>query len=126
MPEPQVRTASINLGDLKEIKSLAATFKVSPYAMIVRLRRLVLISQGLYEKHERTLNEEFSKFREKLKKSQGGPARNRANEVMNQFGGIYVRTLFQAFYNNEIGLKKLSKLFGLKRVSYLSELESRL
>jgi len=52
--------------------------------------------------------------------------RNRADEVLDQYGHIYTRALFQVYHNNEIGLHKLCRLFGLKRASDALQLEKNL
>lgn len=126
MPEDQVRGIQADFDGLDEIKTAANKFKVSPYAMIVRLRRLNLISQTVYDQHESNLLAEFEKSQKSRKENPSPIARNRPREIFNQFGNIYARTLFQAYYMNEIGLNKLAHLFGLKNVGYVNEIESML
>ena len=59
-----------------------------------------------------------------MKDSPGGPSRNRPKEVFAQYGRIYSRAIFQAYYNQDLGLKKLCQLFDLKRPSYALEVFS--
>lgn len=108
-----------DMGSLEAIKKVAREFHVSPYACLVRLRNLRKISQDTYSEFEGELEKEY---REQQKKRIGGISRNRAKEVLKQYGRIYTDTLFQAYYNKELSLHKLSKLFGLKRASQALEL----
>lgn len=124
MPETQLLTMKFPPKDLDQIKQFSKDFLVSPFALTVRLRRLNLISQETYNLYSKKLNDEFIKIKEDLKKKPGGPPRDLAKETLIQFGGIYVRTLFQAYYNDDITLKKLTHFLGLKRASYIPEIES--
>ena len=72
------------------------------------------------------LKKENEKLQKKLKESGGGPARNRPQEVINQYGHIYTRALFQAYHNQEIGLHKLSQALDLKRTGYVLEVGKKL
>ena len=124
MPSDLFSRLTKKIDDLDQIKKIADKFKVSPYACLVRLRQLEKISQSIYIDFKKQLVEEFVNLQKKLKASKGGPPRNRAKEVYNQYGHIYTSTLFQAYYNQEIGLHKLSSLFNLKKLSYVFEMES--
>ncbi len=128
MPADQFRAAACNtdLDDLDGIKSIASDFQVSTYACLVRLRQLRLIDQNDYLCFEAQLADEYRKLQKKLKQSTGGPARNRPQEVLKQYGHIYAKALFQAYHNKEIGLHKLCQAFDLKRASYALEMGMQL
>ena len=84
------------------------------------------ISQRVYQNIEDKLINEFKQLQKKLKESKGGPTRDRANEVITQYGHIYTKALFQAYHNKEIGLHKLTHLFDLKKPSDVFEMERML
>jgi Zn-dependent peptidase ImmA (M78 family) len=115
-----------DINDLNTIKQIAKVFKASTYACLVRLMQLQIIEQTAYLEFEKQLKEEYKKLQKKLKESSGGPLRNRPQEVLNQYGNIYSRTLFQAYHNQEIGLQKLSQAFDLKRTAYVLEVGEKL
>ena len=119
MPTGPFCAAVHDVNDLDAIKQIAKGFKASTYACLVRLRQLRMIDQSTYSEFEALLKEEYAKLQKKLKESDGGPARNRPQEVLNQYGHIYARALFQAYHNQEIGLHKLSQAFDLKRTAYV-------
>lgn len=108
-----------DMDSLKAIKKVAKKFHVSTYACLVRLQNLRKISQNTYSEFVDELEREY---RELQKKQIGGISRNRPKEVLNQYGRIYTNTLLQAYYNKELSLHKLSKLFGLKQASQALEL----
>jgi Zn-dependent peptidase ImmA (M78 family) len=126
MPETLFSDDSYNAKDLRGIKKMAKEFNVSNYACLVRLRQLQIIDQTTYLKVEQELKKEYVRMQEKLKESQGGPARNRPQEVIDQYGHIYARALFQAYHNQEISLHKLSQAFDLKRASSVLEVYDKL
>ena len=126
MPARLFHNAASSIDNLNTVKSIARNFKVSAYACLVRLRQLEIINQNTYEDYEVQIIDEFTKLQEKLKDSTGGPSRDRPQEVLNQYGHIYTNVLFQAYHNQEIGLHKLSKLFNLKKSSYILEMEKML
>ncbi len=126
MPASFFEPASHGIDDLDTVKYIAKDFKVSAYACLVRLRQLMMIDQKTYDEFEEQLIDEYAKIQKKLKESTGGPARNRPQEVLNQYGHIYTNVLFQAYHNQEIGLLKLSQFFGLKKPSYVLEMEGQL
>lgn len=113
------------IDNLQSIKKLARQFCVSPYACLVRLRNLQVINQDDYVSFEDELKQEYKDLQIKLKEKSGGPSRDRVREVLNQYGRIYTRTLFQAYHNKEISLHKLGKSFNLKRASQVLELADR-
>ncbi len=126
MPAEQILSAVDNIDDLDAVKDIAKCFKVSPYACLVRLRQMMIIDQGAYLGFEAQLKAEYRKLQKKLKESAGGPARNRPQEALKQYGHIYANTLFQAYHNKEIGLHKLCQAFDLKRASYALEMGRQL
>lgn len=126
MPAKPFFAAAYNANDLEIIKQIAKEFKVSTYACLVRLRQLEIIDLTAYLEFEALLKEEYARIQKKLKESPGGPARNRPQEVLNQYGHIYARALFQAYHNQEISLHKLSQAFDLKRASYALEVDNKL
>ena len=126
MPANELQNIALSDDPLSDIKSIAKSFKVSPYACLVRLKQLQKISKLVYQDIENKLISEFKQLQWKFKKSEGGPARNRANEVITQYGHIYTPALFQAYHNKEIGLHKLTQLFDLKRPSHVFEMERML
>lgn len=126
MPAESFRDSVHDVNDLDAVKQIAKGFKVSAYACLVRLRQLRMIDQKCYANFELQLNEEYLKLQKQLKESDGGPTRNRPQEVLNQYGHIYARALFQAYNNQEIGLHKLSQAFDLKRTTYVLEVGEQL
>lgn len=126
MPTKPFFTIAQNANDLERIKQIAKKFKVSTYACLVRLRQLQIIDLTAYLEFEALLKEEYASIQKKLKENPGGPVRNRPQEVLNQYGHIYARALFQAYHNQEIGLHKLSQAFDLKRASYALEVNNKL
>ena len=126
MPAEQFLSAVDNIDDLDAVKDIAKCFKVSPYACLVRLRQMMIIDQGAYLGFEAQLEAEYRKLQKKLKESAGGPARNRPQEVLKQYGHIYAKAIFQAYHNKEIGLHKLCQAFDLKRASYALEMGRQL
>lgn len=110
------------MDSLEAIKKVAKEFRVSPYACLVRLRNLRKISQDAYSEFEDELEREYRELQKKWRENPGGVSRNRAKEVLKQYGRIYTDTLFQAYYNKDLSLHKLSKLFGLKQASQALEL----
>ena len=126
MPAEQILSAVDNIDDLDAVKDIAKCFKVSPYACLVRLRQMMIIDQDAYLGFEAQLKAEYRKLQKKLKESDGGPARNRPQEVLKQYGHIYANALFQAYHNKEIGLHKLCQAFDLKRASYALEMGRQL
>lgn len=124
MPEHIIKESYNPLLDMKSVKNISELFKVSPYACIVRLHQLNIINFDTYQHFENILSNEYLQLQQKLKNSKGGPPRNRPNEILNQYGNIYTRVLFQAYHNKEIGLHKLAKLFDLKKASSIRQVEA--
>lgn len=115
-----------SIRNLEDIKKLSEKFHVSIYACLVRLRNLNIVTQPEYAEFEGKLKEYYRKEQDEFKEKEGGPKRKRSNEALDQYGKIYTKALFQAYYNNEISLHKLCRSFDLKRVSQIMELESKL
>ena len=114
------------IDDLKIVKEIASKFNASTYACLVRLRQLNKVHQSLYEELEKGIKWAYNLERKKFHNRDGGPSRNRAKEIFGQYGSIYTKAIFQAYYDKEIGLHKLCNLFELKRVDYVKQLESML
>ena len=53
-------------------------------------------------------------------------SRDRPKEILNQYGRIYLRTIFQAYHNRDINLHRLIHFTNLKRVADVFELEKKL
>ena len=126
MPTAPFRNVANDVNNLESVKRISNKFKVSPYAGLVRLKELRIIDQSTYSSFEHDLNSEYANLQDKLKRSAGGPQRNRAKEVLNQYGRIYTNAVVQSYRNQEIGLHKLCKLFDLKRASHALDLEKNL
>ena len=128
MPENQFRDVVKIEGitELHNIKKIAKKFLVSHYACLVRLQNLNIIERKQYLDFERQMKEEYEEWERKKNESFGGASRDRVREVLNQYGDIYIRTLFQAYHNKEITLHKLGRAFNLKCASQVLELGNRL
>ncbi len=129
MPAKQFKSAvdsATHISDMSDIKKIATKFQVSPYACLVRLLQLNMISTHHYENLEQQLKSEYEKVKKKLKEAKGGPPRKREREAFNQYGGLYTKIIFQAYHNKEIGLNKLCQLFDFKKTSYAFKLEGYL
>jgi len=126
MPCDEMKRSFSELSDTKELWKLAQKFHVSSYAYLVRCKRLDLIDQKTYEHFENLLTNEYKEIQRKLKESNVKIARNRSSEILKQYGAIYTTTVFQAYYNQEIGLNKLTKLLNVKNPSHVFEMERRL
>ena len=127
MPKEQFQSETPNnINHLKAVEKLANSFHVSPYACLVRLRDLKVIEQFAYNDLKKDLQKEYQQKQKEFKDSRGGPPRNRSKEVLDQYGRIYVKALFQAHHNKEITLHKLSTAFGLKRISDVLKVEKAL
>ena len=123
MPAEKIQGIDSTSIDLDTIGKLAKAFKVSHYALLVRLHRLDCIDNETYDRIEPEIRAQIDAYKERMK---GGPPRQRAKEVQKQYGSIYTGTLFQSYYNRDITLHKLCLAFDLKRVSHLQKLEGQL
>jgi Zn-dependent peptidase ImmA (M78 family) len=126
LPKKELLGQEIDTNSLNSIKNIAKKFIISPYACIVRLSQLGVISGGQYKHLEDQLIDEFARMQKKLRESDGGPARNRTKEIISQYGHLYTTTLLQAFNNQELGLHKVSKLFDLKNHDTVFEIQRML
>ena len=128
MPENRFRDATKveRITEMHNIEKIAKKFLVSSYACLVRLQNLNIIKREQYLDFERQMKEEYEERERKKRESLGGASRDRVREVLNQYGDIYIRTLFQAYHNKEITLHKLGKAFNLKRTSQVLELANDL
>ena len=128
MPTKEFRSATLGrqVDDLNDVSKIANSFKVSNYACLVRMRQLQIIDSKTYQNLESRLKRFYQEERKKLKESDTRIKRSRPNEVLDQYGHIYTKTLFQAYHNQEIGLHKLCKLFDLKRASDALQLEKNI
>ena len=109
---------------IKQIKKLANKFQVSSYAFLVRMRHLDIITQSQYNQLVDQLRKNYLAYKNKLKG--GGISRNIAKEALEQYGTIYSKAVAQMYRNQEIGLHKFCKLFGIKKVSDVLQLEASL
>ena len=112
--------------DLDSIKVMAKQFKVSTYACLVRTRQLGIIDEQTYGELQENLADEFKSIKEQQRKKEGGARRDRAKEALDQYGRIYVKTVFQAYHNEAIGLHKLCKSLRLNHAQYALELGNQL
>ena len=128
MPAKEFRSAirGHQVDDLKNVSKIAKSFKVSSYACLVRMRQLEIIDFKIYQNLESKLKRFYQEEKKKLDEKDTRFARSRPREVLDQYGHIYTKTLFQAYHNQEIGLHKLCKLFDLKRASHALELEKNI
>lgn len=112
MPTQDLRNDSVT--NLRYIKEYAKRFKVSPYAMTVRLRQADKIDQYTYKRLEHEINQEHEALKKQQKQAGGGPQRNRAKEVRTQFGRPFVHAVLASWRSDEITLHKASKFFGIR------------
>ena len=125
MPAKEFRSATRGhqVDDLNDVSKIAKSFKVSSYACLVRMKQLRIIDFKTYQNLESKLKRFHQEQKRKLKESDAQISRSRPREVLDQYGHIYTKTIFQAYHNQEIGLHKLCKLFDLKRASDALRLE---
>ncbi len=126
MPEPDISRAVAGIIDLDLVKRVARSFKVSSYAFLVRLRQLNIVDHTEFLEIRDEIFEEYAQQRQRLRESDGGPARNRPKEVLTQYGRTFTNLVFQAYNDREIGLQKTSSLLGLKRPSQALEVQALL
>lgn len=128
MPAKKFRAATHgrHIDHLKDIYKAAKSFKVSRYACLVRMKQLRIIDSETYRELETELKEFYEEQKRRFKESNAQPSRSRPDEVLDQYGHIYTKALFQAYHNQEIGLHRLCKLFDLKRASDVLQLEQNL
>ena len=121
-----VKMTSGKAVDFNLVKKISKDMNVSSYAFLVRLRQLALVEYSIYQKIETEIHREYIEIQTRLKERSGGPARNRPKEVFNQYGRVFSNVVFQAYNDHEIGLHKLSSLFGLKKAAQVFEVQALL
>ena len=128
MPTKEFRSATRRhqVDNLNDVSKIAKPFKVSSYACLVRMKQLQIIDFKTYQNLESKLKRFYQEEKRKLKERDTPISRSRPREVLDQYGHIYTKTLFQAYHNQEIGLHKLCKLFDLKRASDALKLEKNI
>ena len=109
---------------IRQIGKLAGRFQVSSYAFLVRMRHLNSVNPSQYNELINQLRQNYLAYKNKLKG--GGISRNIAKEALEQYGTIYSKAVAQMYRNQEIGLHKFCKLFGIKKVSDALKLEASL
>lgn len=124
MPSALFRRTELPLDSPSElaehVKDVAARFSVSPLACLVRMSSLNMIDHENFAEIKSRWDEEYELYRKVQKDGDGKnwvPSRNRAGEVMRQFGQIYTRAVVGAYQSREISLHKMCKLLDLKRPS---------
>ena len=128
MPAKEFRSATRGhqVDNLNDVSKIAKSFKVSRYACLVQMRQLEIIDSKIYQNLESKLKQFYQEEKRELAEKDTHFTRSRPREVLDQYGHIYTKTLFQAYHNQEIGLHKLCKLFDLKRASHALELEKNI
>ena len=111
---------------LHQIERTANKFFVSKYACVVRMRHLNIIDQRSYTRIASWLTEEYQQIKEAQKDKSTQISRNIAKETLNQYGGIYSKTVIQAYREQEIGLHKLCKLLNIKKAATALQLDDML
>ncbi len=122
MPEDELRhKISISgisvLYDLEQIKKMAKEFCVSADACVIQLMQLGEIGMDECNSYLDILRKERS-VRKKDIMDKGVPiSRQIHKEALHRFGGVYAKTVWQAYHNDQIGLHKLCQLFEIKRAN---------
>ena len=111
-----------SLKKLEDLKKIARDFKISPYACLVRLKQLKLISQKEYKGFEKQLKKEYEDLRTKLKNKGSGLPRDRSKEIHNQFGNPFIQTVIHVLNSRELTLYKVGKILDVKQPSQLLKL----
>lgn len=126
MPEIDIDRVIARTVDFDLVKRAATSLRVSSYAILVRLRQLDRIEQSNFDRIRDQLFDEYEQQRARMRRSPGGPARNRPKEVLTQFGPTFTSLVLQAYNDREIGLQKTSSILGLKRPSQALEVQALL
>ena len=111
---------SFDIDNIEQIETAAREFRVSSYAFLVRLRQLGEINKTQYSNFEKKMGQKHES------KSKARIPRRIPHEVIQQYGGIYLRAVFQAYYDQEIGLNRLCQLLSVKRVAHIKDIEEKL
>ena len=122
---------SFDIDNIAQIEMAAREFRVSTYAFLVRLRQLNKIDEEQCLKFRKIMREIFDeKQKERERQKQEGKApkipRRIPHEVIQQYGSIYLKALFQSYYEKEIGLNRLCQLLSVKRTSHIEDIEEQL
>ena len=107
---------------LSLIKEHAEKWQVSPYAFLVRLRQTDKITQKWYDDCQSEIKTEYEKIQAVLRNSDGGPSRNRPQEVKNQFGTLFVNSVLTAWQEQHLSLHRVGQILDLKRASHVLDL----
>ena len=123
MPKQSLKRQELLFSDMDNIDQIemaAREFRVSSYAFLVRLRQLNKIDEEQYLKFKKIMRKIYE-----VKKAPKIP-RSIPSEMIQQYGSIYLKALFQAYYEKEIGLHRLCQLLNIKRFSYIEDIEEEL
>ena len=114
--QEEFRKMKINISDLDltAVEKLARKFKVSSHCCLRHLLQLKIIPYTLFRKINTDRENKLAQI-----KFAGIPKRNRPKEISRQYGGLFAKTLIQAYHDKEIGLHKLGQLLELKQTSYV-------
>ena len=111
---------------IEQLEDLAKKFKVSTYAFLVRMRHLDFIDQVQYREIGDQLRRNYFASKKKQQEQPQPISRNIAKEALEKYGSIYSKAVTQTYRNEEIGLNKFCKLFGIKKASDALKLEAML
>ena len=117
---------SLVIEDINQIEKAAQKFKVSSYAFLVRLRQLGGINKMQYSNFGKQMRQIYEQEKLEQKKREVRIPRRIPHEVIQQYGSIYLKTLFQSYYDKEIGLNRLCQLLSVKRVAHIKDIEEKL
>lgn len=112
--------------ELEIVEKIADHFQVSTHACLVRMQRVKVISKEKYDDLDEERKEKNEEYLKILKDSEGGLPRNRPNEVKKQFGLPFIRTVFDAWYQKDLNLVQVLRVFDLKKVSHVRKIEGEL
>ena len=111
---------------IEQLDELAKKFRVSTYAFLVRMRHLNVINQAQYREMGDQLRRNYFASKKKQQEQPQPISRNIAKEALEKYGSIYSKAVTQTYRNEEIGLNKFCKLFGIKKASDVLKLEAML
>ncbi len=105
-----------------ELQVLATEFNTSQEVIARRLLTLGLASQQFYEKKRQYLEEAWREYRQRKKEEgrKGAPPHYRM--MMRKHGKPFVRTVFSAYYGDQLTLSDVCDYLGVK-VKYLKDME---
>ena len=111
---------------IKQLYDLGKEFRVSAYAFLIRMRHLNVINQAQYREMENQLRRNYLALKKEREEQKLPISRNIAKEALEKYGSIYSKAVTQTYRNEEIGLNKFCKLFGIKKASDALKLEAML